>query len=68
MSFMELTAASASAYQQASVQQDVALAVAGKAKDNIDLQGDMVLQLLESAAVAPVDPSSPLGLNIDVSV
>ncbi|MDX2423822.1 MAG: putative motility protein [Amphritea sp.] len=65
---MELTAASASAYQQASVQQDVALAVAGKAKDNIDLQGDMVLQLLESAAVAPVDPSSPLGLNIDVSV
>nr|WP_320135818.1 putative motility protein [uncultured Amphritea sp.] len=65
---MELTAASASAYQQASAQQDVALAVAGKAKDNIDLQGDMVLQLLESAAVAPVDPSSPLGLNIDVSV
>ncbi|MBU2967398.1 putative motility protein [Amphritea sp. 2_MG-2023] len=65
---MELTAASASAYQQASVQQDVALAVAGKAKDNIDLQGDMVLQLLESAAVVPVDPSSPLGLNIDVSV
>ncbi|RTE66030.1 putative motility protein [Amphritea opalescens] len=65
---MELTAASASAYQQASLQQDVALAVAGKAKDNIDLQGAMALQLIESTAVAPVDPSSPLGQNINVSV
>ncbi|MBN0989615.1 MULTISPECIES: putative motility protein [Amphritea] len=63
---MEITAASASAYQQASLQNEVALAVAGKAKDNLELQGAMALQLLESAASAAVDPSSPLGQNIDI--
>lgn len=63
---MEITAASASAYQQASLQNDVALAVAGKAKDNIELQGAMALQLLESAAMAAVDPTSPLGRSIDI--
>ncbi|WP_417224545.1 putative motility protein [Amphritea sp.] len=63
---MELTAASASAYQQASLQQDVAVAVAGKAKDNIELQGAMALQLLESTAVPAVDLSSSLGQNIDI--
>lgn len=63
---MELSAASASAYQQASLQQEVAVAVAGKAKDNIELQGAMALQLLESTAVPSVDPSSSLGQNIDV--
>ncbi|WP_019619988.1 putative motility protein [Amphritea japonica] len=63
---MEITAASASAYQQASLQNDVALAVAGKAKDNIELQGAMALQLLESAAMAAVDPTSPLGQSIDI--
>ncbi|MBR9866150.1 MAG: putative motility protein [Oceanospirillales bacterium] len=63
---MEITAASASAYQQAGLQQEVALAVAVKAKDNIELQGKMALQLLESAAMTAVDLSSPLGQNIDI--
>ncbi|WP_428034759.1 putative motility protein [Amphritea sp.] len=63
---MEITAASASAYQQASLQNDVALAVAGKVKDNIELQGAMALQLLESAAITAVDPTSSLGQNIDI--
>lgn len=61
---MEITAASA--YQQASLQHDVALAVAGKAKDNLELQGAMALQLLESAAMAAIDPTSPLGQSIDI--
>jgi len=62
---MEISAASASAYQQASLQNDVAIAVAGKAKDNLELQGAMAMQLLESA-VQVADPGSPLGQNIDV--
>ncbi|WP_432470608.1 putative motility protein [Amphritea sp. HPY] len=62
---MEISAASASAYQQASLQNDVAIAVAGKAKDNLELQGAMALQLLESA-VQVADPESPLGQNVDV--
>ena len=62
---MEISAASASAYQQALLQQDVAVAVAGKAKDNLELQGAMALQLLESATQV-VDPTSSLGQNIDV--
>lgn len=62
---MEISAASASAYQQASLQNDVAIAVASKAKDNLELQGAMAMQLLESA-VQVTDPGSPLGQNIDV--
>ena len=62
---MEISAASASAYQQALLQQDVAVAVAGKAKDNLELQGAMALQLLESATQV-ADPTSSLGQNIDI--
>jgi len=63
---MELTAASASAYQQGGLQQGVVLAVAVRAEDNIALDGKMALQLLESAAMTAVDPSSPLVQNIDI--
>lgn len=63
---MEITAASASAYQQASLQNDVALAVAGKAKDNLEMQGEMALQLLQSAVITAADPTSSLGQNIDI--
>ncbi|UTW03962.1 putative motility protein [Amphritea atlantica] len=63
---MEISAASASAYQQSLLQHEVATAVAGKAKDNLELQGAMALELLESAAMTAVDPSSSLGQNIDI--
>ena len=36
---MEINAASVSAYQQASIQNEVAMAVAGKVQDSIELQG-----------------------------
>ncbi len=62
---MEISAASVSAYQQVNIQNDVATAVAGKAKDNLELQGAMALQLLESA-VQITDPTSPLGQTIDI--
>ncbi len=63
---MEINAASVSAYQQASIQNEVAMAVAGKVQDSIELQGKMALQLLESTAITVVDPASSLGQNIDI--
>jgi len=62
---MEISAASVSAYQQSLLQQDVSTAVAVKAKDNIELQGAMALQLLESTAQV-ADPDSSLGQNLDL--
>lgn len=68
---MELSVASVSALQQAEQQQDVATAVAVKAKESQELQGEMALQLLESALSGAgtqvrVDSGTALGLNIDV--
>ncbi|TCK08780.1 putative motility protein [Marinobacterium mangrovicola] len=38
------------------------------ANDQIDMQGQQVMQLLQSTTTRPVDPSSPLGQNIDIEV
>lgn len=43
--------------------------VSSMVKDQIELTGQMALQLIQSAAPAPVvDPTSPLGHTIDVHV
>ncbi|MCV6610725.1 MAG: hypothetical protein OIF55_08160 [Amphritea sp.] len=75
---MEISVASASAWQQAVQQQDVSTAVAAKLKDSQELQGEMALQLLasalndgallEGATRVRVDSGAPLGQTIDVHV
>lgn len=70
---MEISVASASAWQQAAQQQDVSTAVAAKLKDSQELQGEMALQLLASAlndgaTRVRVDSGASLGQTIDVHV
>ncbi|WP_432695472.1 YjfB family protein [Marinobacterium sp. YM272] len=37
-------------------------------KDQMEATGQQIMQLLETATPRPVDPTSPLGQNIDIKV
>lgn len=71
---MEISVASVSAWQQATQQQEVSTAVAAKVQDSQELQGELALQLLHSAALPQggtqvrVDSGAALGQTIDVHV
>ena len=62
---MELSAASVSAYQQQNIQAEVGVEMTAKAIKQIEDEGQMALQLINST-VMPADPTSSLGQNINV--
>ncbi len=62
---MELSAASISAYQQQNIQSEVGVEMTAKAIKQIEDEGQMALQLINST-VMPTDPTSSLGQNINV--
>ncbi|WP_271271176.1 putative motility protein [Aliamphritea hakodatensis] len=62
---MELSAASISAYQQQNIQAEVGVEMTAKAIKQIEDEGQMALQLINST-VMPTDPTSSLGQNINV--
>ncbi|MGB2131098.1 MAG: YjfB family protein [Marinobacterium sp.] len=62
-------AALATGMSQYQTQTEHAVKVTSMVKDQMELNGELALQLLQSVApVAAPDPSSPLGHNIDVQV
>lgn len=75
---MEISVASVSAWQQAAEQQDLSMAVAAKSKSSQELQGELALQLLESAlgngallestTQVRVESGASLGQTIDIHV
>jgi len=53
---------------QTETQQAHATKINSMVKDQIEANGAQALQLIESTTPRPVDPSSPLGQNIDIHV
>lgn len=51
---------------QAMTQQTHAAKINSMVKDQMQTNGAQAVELVESASTRPVDPSSPLGQNIDV--
>lgn len=55
----------ATVMSQAETQQTQAIKISSMVKDQTEATGAQAIQLIESASARPVDPSSPIGQNID---
>ncbi|GGC02190.1 hypothetical protein GCM10011352_30480 [Marinobacterium zhoushanense] len=53
---------------QAMTQQAHAAKINSMVKDQMETNGALAVELVESASTRPVDPSSPVGQNIDIHV
>ena len=65
---MEISAKSVSDMSQLQFQAELSTRVARKALDTLEMQGEQLVQMLESVPSPSASPAGSVGLNIDIMV
>ena len=65
---MEISAKSVSDMSQLQFQAELSTRVTRKALDTLEMQGEQLVQMLESVPTPSASPTGTVGLNIDIMV